>query len=160
MKYRTAIGVTVAVVLALASASTVADQGKGRGGPDDSEQQMDRGRTDKRDIYGNELMTEKELDQYRKRLANMEAEQDRAQYQYEHEQQMQERAKKQGRDLVPPGHGPIYGGELMTVEERNQYREQLRQIDSEQEQLQFQAQHRKMIDARAEALELEVEEAE
>jgi len=160
MSYGTAISVSVAVMLALASAPIIADQGKGQGGPGDNDQQMDRGRADKRDIYGNELMTEEELNQYRTQLTKMETEQSREQYRYKHEKQMQERAKRQGKDLVPPGQGPIYGGELMTVEERNQYREQLRRMDSEQEQLQFQAQHRKMIDARAEALELEVEEAE
>lgn len=67
---------------------------------------------------------------------------------------------KQGKDIVPPGQGPIYGGELMSVEERNQYREQLQQMDSDQERTQFQAQHREKMEARAKALEREVEEAE
>jgi ATP-dependent RNA helicase DDX46/PRP5 len=113
-----------------------------------------------RDIYGSELMMEDELKQYRKQLANMETEQAREQFQIQHEKQMQERAKKQGKDLVPPGQGPIYGGELMTVEERNQYREQLWRMDAEEERLQFQAQHREKMAARAKALKRDVEEAE
>ena len=113
-----------------------------------------------RDIYGSEVMTEGELSQYRKQLANMKTEQDREQFQIQHQKQMQDRAMKQGKDIVPPGQGPIYGGELMSVEERNQYREQLQQMDSDQERTQFQAQHREKMEARAKALEREVEEAE
>jgi hypothetical protein len=61
---------------------------------------------------------------------------------------------------VPPGQGPIYGGELMTVQERNAYREQLRHMDSEDEREKFQAQHREQMELRAKALELDIEEAE
>ena len=93
MNYRTAVGVTVAAMLALASASTVADQGKGRGGPDDRDQQMDSGQNDKRDIYGSELMAEEELDQYRKRLADMETEQERAKFQAQHRKMIDARAE-------------------------------------------------------------------
>ena len=100
------------------------------------------------------------MNQYRKKLANMNSTQAREQFQAQHEKQMQERAKMQGKDLVPPGQGPVYGGELMTVEERNQYREQLRRMDTEEKQLKFQAQHREKMDARARALQREVEEAE
>lgn len=186
MKYRTAISIIVAAMLALTSMSVYANPGKGGGGDGNRDQQMDRDRDydhDKdqahdrdrdqdrlhaqdpmsmsdRDTYGSELMTEDELSQYRKQLANMETEQAREQFQVQHEKQMQDRAMKQRKDLVPPGQGPIYGGELMSVEERNKYREQLRQMDSDQERLQFQAQHREKIEARAKALELEVEEAE
>ena len=109
-----------------------------------------------RDIYGSELMTEEEVNQYRKQLANMETRQAREQFQIQHEKQMQARAKQQGKDLVPPGQGPVYGGELMTVEERNQYREQLRLTDGEEERLQLQAQHREKMNARAKALKLEI----
>jgi ribosomal protein L29 len=48
----------------------------------------------------------------------------------------------------------------MTVQERNQYREQLRNMDSEEEREQFQAQHREQMKLRAGALEREIEEAE
>jgi Spy/CpxP family protein refolding chaperone len=109
------------------------------------------------DIYGSALMTGQEMTQYRNRMASMETRQEREQYQVQHEEQMQERARQQGKDLVPPGQGPIYGGKLMSVEERNQYREQLRRIESDEDRLKFQAQHREKMDARANALELEVE---
>jgi hypothetical protein len=113
-----------------------------------------------KDIYGGALMNPNEMKQYRQELASRETTQERSKYQYEHEKKMQQRALEQGKDLVPPGQGALYGGELMTVQERNDYREQLRQFDSESDRLQFQAQHRDKIDERAKALNLEVEEAE
>ena len=112
------------------------------------------------DIYGNELMTNAERKQYRKELGNTNSQRSREKFQAKHEEKMQKRAMQQGQDLVPPGQGPIYGGELMSVQERNQYREQLRLIDSDPEREQFQAQHRDRINQRARALDLEVEEAE
>jgi len=113
-----------------------------------------------KDIYGSALMTEGELNQYRMQLKNANSVQAREQFQAQHEEKMKQRALQQGQDLVPPGHGPIYGGEFMSVQERNQYREQLRLLDSDAERLQFQAQHREQMDTRARALGLEVEEAE
>jgi len=112
------------------------------------------------DIYGNELMSNAERKQYRKQIGAAKSQQAREQYQAKHEQMMQQRALSQGKDLVPPGQGPMYGGEFMTVQERNQYREQLRLLDSDPEREQFQAQHRDRINQRANALGLEVEEAE
>lgn len=111
------------------------------------------------DIYGNELMTAQERKQYRKELGVSGNQQARGEYQAQHEQKMQERALRQGQDLVPPGQGPIHGGQFMSVQERNEYREQLRLMDPEQ-QLEYKAQHRDRINQRANALGLEVEEAE
>jgi len=112
------------------------------------------------DIYGSALMSKEELKQYRNQLMNMETEQAREHFQIQHESKMQERAQLRGQDLVPPGQGPIYGGELMTVQERNQYREQLRYIDSDEEREEFQARHQEQMNLRAKALELDIEEAE
>ena len=112
------------------------------------------------DIYGSAMMSEEELKQYRNQLMNMESVEAREQYQIKHEAKMQERAQLQGKDLVPPGQGPIYGGELMTAQERNEYREQLRHMDSDAEREKFQAQHREQMNLRAKALEREIEEAE
>ena len=112
------------------------------------------------DIYGSVMMSEEELKQYRNQLMNMETSQAREHFQIQHESKMQERAQLQGKDLVPPGQGPIYGGELMTVQERNEYREQLRHMDSNEEREEFQARHQEQMNLRAKALELEIEEAE
>jgi hypothetical protein len=67
------------------------------------------------------------------------------------------------------GNGPdsdIYGHELMTVQERNQYREQLRLVESDPEKkTRFEAQHREQMQTRAKAQGFviddgEIEEAE
>lgn len=111
------------------------------------------------EIYGSELMTAEERNHYRKQLKTSTTAKSREQYQLQHEAKMQQRALQQGKDLVPPGQGPIYGGELMTVQERNQYREQLRQIASEQEREKIAAQHQEMMRKRAEALQVQISEA-
>lgn len=204
MKFRMAISVVVASMLALTYTSGVAGQGQGKGGggsmdrvqqvdrdrsydrdrtydrdriqdrdrvdaPDqDRDQDRDRDRIHLRDpmslgdkeIYGSEFMTDAERNQYRKQLAKAKTVKARKKIQAQHEERMQKRALNQGKDLVPPGQGPVYGGEFMSVEERNQYREQLRLIDSDQERMQFQAQHREKMTQRAKALEREIEEAE
>lgn len=144
------------------------DQLKGHDQDQDRDRVQDRDRlhiTDPaslrdEDIYGNALMSEEELRQYRNQLMNMETHEAREHFQIQHESKMQERAQLQGEDLVPPGQGPIYGGELMTVQERNEYREQLRHMDSEEEFEKFQAQHREQMELRAKALKLDIEEAE
>lgn len=138
------------------------------GGDQDQTRDQDRDRIHQDDssalssaeIYGSELMTEEEMNQYRKKYQSMSAAEERKQFQAQHEEQMRVRALQQGKDLVPPGQGPVYGGDLMTVQERNQYREQLRNLQSEEEKTQFMAQHREQMNERAQALELEVEEAE
>lgn len=112
------------------------------------------------EIYGSELMSEEEMNQYRKQLQAMQTAEERNRFQVQHERKMQDRARQEGKDLVPPGQGPVYGGELMTVQERNQYREQLRMLESEQERTQFMAQHREKMQERAKALGRAVEEAE
>lgn len=112
------------------------------------------------DIYGSALMSTEEMDQYRNRLMQIETVRAREQFQAKHEERMQSRAQKQGKDLVPPGQGPIYGGELMTVQERNQYREQLRHMDTDGDREKFQSQHREQMEQRAKALQRDIEETE
>lgn len=142
------------------------DRDKERDGDRDQDRDQDRihlqdpSSIGDRDIYGGDLMTDAERTHYRNEMGKTESVQAREQFQMQHEKKMQERALKQGKDLVPPGQGAVYGGELMSVQERNQYREQLRLIDSEQDSVKFQAQHREKMMERAKALDLEIEEAE
>jgi len=112
------------------------------------------------EIYGNQLMSDAERNQYRYELGEKSTPEARKEYQARHEEAMRKRAQQQNQDLVPPGQGNVYGGELMSVQERNEYREQLRLIDSETGRQQFQAQHREKMNERAHALNLEIEEAE
>ena len=144
------------------------DRDQLRGHDQDRDRAQDRDRTHvtdpaslrDEDVYGSALMSQEELTQYRNQLGNMENDESRKLFQTQHEARMQERAQQQGKDLVPPGQGPIYGGELMTVQERNTYREQLRHMDSKEEREKFEAQHRQQMELRAKALAHEIEEAE
>jgi hypothetical protein len=112
------------------------------------------------DIYGHELMTEQERKQYRKQLGEADSPEKAGKFQAQHEERMQKRALERGVDLVPPGQGPVYGGEYMTVQERNQYREQLRLLETDPERDQFMAKHREQMNQRARAMGYEIEEAE
>ena len=185
MKYTTVITITAASLLAVAPLSADAGQAKG-GGSAKQVQQADQARSQAQqhetqherlrerdqvlhghshtlrdeDIYGSELMSSAERDRYREQLQLQTSETERKQFQLEHEQTMRQRAWQQGKDLVPPGQGSVYGGELMTVQERNAYREQLRQIEAEEDRARFEARHRERMDQRARALRLDIEEAE
>ncbi len=126
----------------------------------DQDRVQDQANLKDQDIYGHEFMTSAEFDQYRKEFGNKNTEEARLAYQAQHEFTMQQRAQVQGKDLVPPGQGPVYGGELMSVQERNEYREQLRLADSDQKRQQLEAQHKEQMQVRARELNIEVEEAE
>ena len=70
--------------------------------------------------------------------------------------QEQKQVREQKQIHVPgTGNGPdsdIYGHEMMTVEERNRYREQLRLVESDpEEKTRFLAQHREQMQVRARA---------
>ena len=172
------ISVLTALTLGLAAYSSDAGQKQGGAASSDRTQQMEqqrdhdqdriRSRLETRDpaslrdaeIYGHEVMTRQEMNQYRLEIQKMHTQEARQQFQAQHEEKMRERALQQNKDIVPPGQGPIYRGELMSVQERNAFREQLRVIESEEERTRFLAQHRGKMDERAEAIDTESEEAE
>ena len=188
MKHGIAISIIVASIIAVTPMSSFAGQGKQGGAGAGRMQQVDRDLAYDRDrmqdraqtealeqdrlrmqdtsrimdqnIYGQALMTDAERNHYRKELGASGTPESRMEFQAQHEQRMQDRALMQGQDLVPPGQRPVYGGEFMSVQERNEYREQLRSYDSEKEREQHQAQHREQMDERARALGREIEEAE
>lgn len=111
------------------------------------------------DIYGSEVMSVQERNEYRMQLQNAGSAEERLQVEAQHRDMVQAKAGSQGIDLTPPGQG-IYGGAMMSVEERNVYREQLRMIDSDEEQLQFMAQHREEMQVRANLKGVELENLE
>ncbi len=115
-------------------------------------------------IYGGQLMSVEERNQYREQLRLTESDpQARAKFMAQHQETMQARARQQGVDPASLSAGPkygngIYGGNLMSVEERNQYREQLRLTESDpQARTRFQAQHQEKMQARAKQMGLEIE---
>jgi hypothetical protein len=166
------ISAVVALAIGLSAYGGAGGQQKGGGAdrvqPIEQQQAQDRVRTETQeqvrirdeDIYGHELMTGQELNRYREQMQMMGTAKAREQFQVQHEEKMRERARQQNKDIVPPGQGPIYRGELMSVEERNEFREQLRVIESEEERARFLARHREKMDQRAESAHEETEEAE
>lgn len=103
------------------------------------------------DIYGSELMSAQERNAYRKALQNAATTDERARIEAQHRQEIQVRAENKGANVVAPGKG-IYGGAMMSVEERNRYREQLRLLENDpQARAKFMAEHKEMMQARAKA---------
>jgi len=103
------------------------------------------------DIYGSELMSAQERNAYRKALQNAATTDERARIEAQHRQEIQVRAENKGVNVVAPGKG-IYGGAMMSVEERNRYREQLRLLENDpQARAKFMAEHKEMMQARAKA---------
>lgn len=130
MKTQTTISLITAAALALTSFSAAA-QGRQQGGPKHDPQdraQVERGQRD--------------FDRDRMR------DQDRV------NEPERDRDRDQDRTNVPDnaklGEGNIYGQELMSAQERNQYREQLRINESDPKaQEQFKAQHAEKMRTRA-----------
>lgn len=110
----------------------------------------DFARLDDDDIYGRELMSQQERNEYRMQLQTAGSAEERRQIEARHRDMIQARAQEQGVNVAPPGKG-IYGGALMTVEERSRFREQLRSIGSAEEKRQFLAEHRSEMQQRAKA---------
>lgn len=145
MKSSTAISILVASALAFTSMSTLAQQGHRGGAGADRAQQVDRDRTYDRDrMSDRDRAFDRDRARDRDRIETPERDRDR--------DRIHDPANLRDQD--------IYGNEFMSVQERNEYREQLRLLGSEAERQQLQAQHREQMNERARALNLDIEEAE
>lgn len=133
MKAQTIISILVGTAMGLASVTVFAQGhgGQGQGGASAPQRaQVERGQRDfDRDrMRDRDRMSDREHDRKRDR------DQDRTNVP-EH---------------APLGENGIYGNELMSVQERNQYREQLRLTDSDPEaQTKFKAEHKEKMQQRA-----------
>lgn len=124
------------------------------------------GPADDAPVYGRQLMTQEEAQQYRERMRNADTAEERARIRAEHHQNMQARAREQGVELAPMGErrgmGPgsrtdqgmgqgagMYGQQLMTQQEMQQYRERMRNADTAEERARIRAEHRQDMQARA-----------
>ncbi|MBW8365302.1 MAG: hypothetical protein K0M39_12190 [Rhizobium sp.] len=80
-----------------------------------ADQARDQDRTQSQDqdrIYGSELMTQQERNEYHNRMRTLKTQQEREAFRLEHHKQMQERAQAQGKalpDMPPAGMGPGSG---------------------------------------------------
>ena len=123
----TIIGIAI-TALALTPALAYSKGGPGQGGQPKDRAQVERGQ---RDMDRDRLHD-------RDRINNPRQDRDRVQ------------DRTHAPDRAKFGRHEIYGGEIMTEQERNQYREQLRLIGSdEQKRTQFLAQHREEMQKRA-----------
>jgi opacity protein-like surface antigen len=137
MKTRTALSALVAATLVTTSFAAVA-QGQQQGGR--GQQGGQQG--------GQQYQQQRQAE----RSATQERAQDRERVQTR--EQDRARVHQQDGTGTPAGQAKgagngIYGGNLMSVEERNQYRQQLGGLKTEQQRSQFQAQHREQMQLRA-----------
>ena len=105
-----------------------AKQPEGAGGQGQKAQERKR-------IYGEELMTAQERNQYQQRMQSMKSEQERKQFRKEHKEAMKERARQQGKVLDEDGN-VLSGDQLRDRDQdrdrdgdRDQDRDQMRQMD-------------------------------
>jgi len=132
VKTRTTISLITAAALALTSFSAIA-QGRQQGGPKHEPQdraQVERGQRDF------------DRDRMRDRDRTISPERDQA--------QNRDKDRTNAPDQAKFGDSGIYGQELMSVQERNQYREQLRLMESDPKaQTELKAQHAEKMRMRA-----------
>ncbi len=95
-------------------------------------------------IFGSEEMTEQERKSYRQRLKAATSEQQRMQIRAEHQKQIE--AQRLNSPLLSDDVGGfIYGGNQMTEQERQQYRQMLKAATSEQERKKIREVHQNQI---------------
>lgn len=133
MRASTILASLAATVFVLASGAVFAQgqQGAGQqGGQQGSGQQQKQQQRQAERAMGQD----RTLDQ--QRLQTRERTQDR------------EQVQTQAHESKGPGDG-IYGGNLMTAQERNQYRAELGALKTDEERLQYQARHQEKMQMRA-----------
>ena len=97
-------------------------------------------------IFAGELMTVRERDRLRQQIRDARSEEERAQIRDQHRQKMLARAWDEG---LNPDNEPIYGGHLLTRQERDQHHRQMQDATSAEERERLRGQHREMVLQRA-----------
>ena len=136
MKTQTTISLLTAAALTLASMSAVAQGARqGQGAQAQDRAQVERGQKD----FDRDRLRDRD------RLTEPSRDRDRDQ------------DRTHAPDFAPHGDQGIYGNELMSVEERNQYREQLRLTESDPKaRTEFMAQHQEKMQVRAKQQGVEI----
>ena len=94
-------------------------------------------------IYGEELMSAQEQEEFRARNRALRTEEERRVLQEQHRKEMRTRARERGVDA------PIFGQRLMNREERAQHRARMRELRTGEERARFRAEHRQRMLARS-----------
>ena len=144
MKATTVLASLTAATLVFAStAMAQGPQGGQQGGQQQRQQAGQQQRQAERAMSQDRVM-----DQERMQTREQDRTQDRT----------QDRDQDQIRQHASAGQGEgIYGGNLMTVQERNQYRDQLGGLKTEQERNEFKARHQEQMQSRAKERGIEPE---
>lgn len=100
------------------------------------------------EIYGHEMMSAEERNQYRERLNAAQSDKEWAQLRAEHQVEMQTRARSQGSELNPP----VFGEHMMTAKERNRYEDRLSRANSDAQRNRIREEHQILIQERAREL--------
>ena len=140
MKARTTISILVTTAIALASASVMAQGRQGQGGASAPQRaQVERGQKD----FDRDRLRDRD------RISNPSQDRDRT----------RDQDRTNAPEHAPFGENGIYGSELMSEQERNQYREQLRLTESDPKaQTKFMADHKEKMQKRAKAQGKEIKD--
>jgi len=131
MKAQTIISILVASTMALASASVFAQGSRGQGGASAPQRaQVERGQRD----FDRDRMRDR----------------DRASDPAHDRKRDRDQDRTNAPENAPLGENGMYGSDLMSVQERNQYREQLRLTESDPKaQTKLKAEHKEKMQQRA-----------
>jgi len=100
------------------------------------------------EIYGHEMMSAEQRNQYRDRLSAAQSDKEWAQLRAEHQVEIQTRARSQGGELDPP----VLGEHMMTTKERNRYEDRLARASSDAQRNRIREEHQILIRDRAREL--------
>ena len=157
MKYTTHVAVMIAGLLALTSVDAVAQGNPGKGqsaGPTPTQGQAQ--------VQGQgQGQGQGQQTQQQKRQMERSTSQDAVTEHERLQQRERDRTQKQTSSVKSAGAaataGGIYGGNLMTEQERNEYRERLHSMNTEQERDAFTAQHRQQMQQRSKERNVPIE---
>ena len=150
MKGSKVLASMVATVLALGAGAVLA-QGQQGGGQQGGQQGSGQQQMQQQQRQAERAMSQdRVMDQERLQTRERDRTQDQAQAQTQTQAQTQAKAAAGG------GEG-IYGGNLMTVQERNQYRAELGGLQDEQQRKEYEARHREQMQLRAKERGIEPE---
>jgi hypothetical protein len=140
--------------------SATTDQEWARVGSEHQEQMQMRARTQNAaiepPIYGQYMVTTEEQARYREQLRTATNEQARIRVREQQQSTVQARARELG--VAAPD--PIYGQQLMTEQEQQQYRDRVRAVTGEQERQRVQNEHREQMQQRARQNQIPVDDLE
>lgn len=110
-------------------------------------------------VRGSQLITREEREEFRNKMRSANSAEERQQIQQEQHERMRSRAEERGLSMPndPPADGGlktqkqdrVYGSQLMTQQEREEFRNKMRSANSAEERQQIQQEHHERMKLRA-----------